>query len=231
MSEKSPKGLNDNPLFWLVTCLGVVSMALAAWLLDLKWLYDRVQPLNGFVVFLLMALLPIVGVPASILYVVGGAKFGHTWGLVIAGAAIVIHLLASWWVAHSWLKRPLEMLLRKLRRQKPQVPEGEYVAVCLLVSLMPGASYALKNYLLVLAGVPFRQFFWTCLPIHLVTASLGIFFGGFTGSMTKPRIIFLIAYAAFLFGLSRYVFRRLKRRKLKVAAEQNCVEHSQVTPS
>ena len=85
-------------------------MAVTAWLVDLKWVHEHAQSLNGVLLFLLMAVLPLIGVPVSILYVVGGAKFGHTWGLVIAAAAIAIHLLGSWWIAHSWLKRPLEAL-------------------------------------------------------------------------------------------------------------------------
>jgi uncharacterized membrane protein YdjX (TVP38/TMEM64 family) len=162
--------------------------------------------------YLLIVLLPLAGVPVSVLFAIGGARFGHTWGLALILAAIALHLLASWWIAHSWLKRPLEALLRKLGRRKPQVPEGEYVPVCLVVALMPGASYALKNYLLVLAGVPFRQFFGTLLPAHFLHASLAVLFGDFSGAMSKPKIIFLIAYALLLIGVSHRVLRRMKQR-------------------
>jgi uncharacterized membrane protein YdjX (TVP38/TMEM64 family) len=187
--------------------------------------------LNGFVLFTLIALLPLVGVPMSVLLVAAGARYGHAWGFVLAAAAIAIHLLASWWVAHSWLKRPLVALLRKLGRRKPEVPAGDSVPVCLLVALTPGVSYTLKNYLLVLAGAPLKQFFWSCMPAHLFTASLGVLFGGFTGAMTTPKIVFLVAYAAGLIGMSRLVVRRLKQRQQRTRHSELQSRQSHDAPS
>jgi uncharacterized membrane protein YdjX (TVP38/TMEM64 family) len=149
----------------------------------------------------------------SVLYAVVGAKFGPVVGLILAALAIVVHLGGSWWIAHSWLKRPLDVLFLKLRYHKPQVPEGEYVPVCLLVALVPGAPYTVKNYLLVLGGVPLRAFFWTCLPAHFFHASLAILFGDFTAAMTGPRIVFLVAYALLLSVLSHRVVRRLRKHR------------------
>jgi len=202
-----------DALFWVATLAGIALMVVLFSLLDLKWLHTNAQRLSGELVFALTVILPLLGVPVSALYVVAGAKFGTFWGLTLTLVAIALHLLASWWIAHSWLKRPLEAVLRKLGRNVPQVPPGEYVPVCLLVALLPGASYALKNYLLVLAGVPFRSFFWTLLPSHFVHAALAILFGDFTGAMTTPKIIFLSIYALVVIGLGHYVVQRLKRHK------------------
>jgi uncharacterized membrane protein YdjX (TVP38/TMEM64 family) len=199
MVKPRRRDLKDDPMFWFLTLGGFVLIVAFVWWFDLKWLHDHVEKLNGVMVFVSVVVLPLAGVPVSVLYAVAGARFGHTPGLLLAVAAIALHLIASWWITHSWLKGPLEALLRRFGRQKPEVPEGEYVPVCLLVALVPGASYALKNYLLVLAGVPFRQFFWTLLPAHFFHA--------------KPRIIFLVSYALLLIGLSHYVVWRLKRRK------------------
>ena len=218
MSNKPAKQFQSGPLFWGATVGGVLLLALLVWLCDLEWLHEQASQLNGVVVFLLIVFLPLAGVPVSVLYAVGGAKFGHTWGLVLTVGAIALHLLLSWWIAHSWLKRPLEALMRKLGRRKPEVPKGEYVPVCLLVALIPGVSYALKNYLLVLAGVPFRPFFWSLLPAHFFHAALAILFGDFTGAMTPPKIAFLVAYALVLAALSHYVITRMKRRT-KAAAK------------
>lgn len=214
MSESKAlvKERKESSLFWAVGLLGVILLAALFWWFDLEWLHGRARQSNGLAVFVLIVLLPLAGVPVSLLFALGGAKFGHTWGLVLAAGAIALHLLASWWIAHSWLKRPLEALLHKFGRRKPEVPKGEYIPVCLAVALMPGASYALKNYLLVLAGVPFRQFFWTLLPAHSLHASLAILFGDFTGAMTTPKIIFLTVYALLLVTLSHRVFRRMKLR-------------------
>jgi uncharacterized membrane protein YdjX (TVP38/TMEM64 family) len=215
MSEPHPskKKSKDGAMFWGATFGGIILIAVLVWCFDLKWLHDHAQSFNGVLVFVLTVFLPLVGVPVSAVYAVVGAKFGPVFGLAVAVVAIALHLLLSWWIAHSWLKRPLEALLRRTGRQIPGVPEGEYIPVCLLVALVPGASYTLKNYLLVLAKVPFRPFFWTLLPSHLVHATLAIFFGDFTGAMTTPKLVFLVSYAVMLIGLGHYVVLRLKRRK------------------
>jgi uncharacterized membrane protein YdjX (TVP38/TMEM64 family) len=211
MPDKPPTDTKNNRLFWAATLGGVLLFAALVWIVDLKWLHDQMRQLNGFLVFALVVVLPLVGVPVSALYVGAGAKFGAGYGLLLAGVAIALHLLGSWWIAHSWLKRPLEAMLRKAGRKNLQVPKGEYITVCLLVALVPGASYTLKNYLLVLAGVPFRPFFWTLLPAHLIHASLAIVFGDFTGAMTTPKIIFLVVYALVMTGLSHRIYRRMKQ--------------------
>jgi uncharacterized membrane protein YdjX (TVP38/TMEM64 family) len=212
-ADKKKPDWHDSPWFWVATCAGIAALAAAAWIFDLKALHGAAQSMNGLVLFVVTALLPLAGVPVSVLYIAVGAKFGNAWGMVLVGGAIVVHLSGAWWIGHSWLKRPLEALLRRFGKKKPQVPAADSVPTCLLIALMPGISYAFKNYVLVLAGAPFRQFFWTCLPVHLFTASLGVLFGGFTASMTPLRILFLLAYGAFLLGLSRYLFRQLARRK------------------
>lgn len=97
----------------------------------------------------------------------------------------------------------------------PQVPDGEYASVSLLTALVPGLPYTAKNYLLVLAGVPFRYFFWVCLPAHFVHATLGILFGDMTKDLTKGKIIFLIVYGIVLTLLCRRVVKRLKAKSSK----------------
>jgi uncharacterized membrane protein YdjX (TVP38/TMEM64 family) len=213
MPEEPAREMKQGLQFWVGTGTGVILVALLVWLVDLKALHDWAGRLNGTAVFALMVVLPLIGVPVSVLYAVGGAKFGQPWGLVLAAAAIAAHLVASWWIAHSWLRRPLDALLRRMRYKKPQVPRGEYIPICLLIALIPGVSYTIKNYLMVLGGVPFRPFFWTCLPAHFFHAILGVLFGDFTGAMTTPKVVFLIAYALLLAGLSHYVVRRLRARK------------------
>ncbi|HEX5222234.1 MAG TPA: hypothetical protein VFZ59_21955 [Verrucomicrobiae bacterium] len=222
-SRNTTASKRSDALFWLTTLAGIGLMVVLFSLFDLKWLHTNAQKLSRELVFALTVILPLLGAPVSVLYALAGAKFGAGWGLALTLVAIALHLIASWWITHSWLKRPLEAVLRKLGRRIPKVPPGESVPVCLLVALLPGASYALKNYLLVLAGVPFRPFFWTLLPSHFVHAALAILFGDFTGAMTTPRIIFLSAYALVVIGLGHHVVQRLKRHK---RAELNGLSHS-----
>jgi uncharacterized membrane protein YdjX (TVP38/TMEM64 family) len=149
----------------------------------------------------------------SLLYAMGGARFGPGWGLALATVAIVLHLLLSWWIGHSWLKRPLHALLHALHGPVPHLAAAEEVPVCLLVSLVPGVPYAIKNYALALAGVRFRTFFWVCLPAHFFHAVPGVWFGDFTRGFTPGRIIWLLLYVGVLAGLTHGIVRRLRARR------------------
>lgn len=198
--------------FWIVSAACVVILIVALYFVDTKALNEWAKGVPGWLVFAFMAFLPLVGVPVSFLYVIGGARFGTVGGLIAAALAIAINLLLTYWLTKSVLHRPIVAFFKKTKYKMPQVPKGEYVSVSLLTALVPGVPYTAKNYLLVLAGVPFRYFFWVLLPAHFVHASLGILFGDMTKDLTTPKIIFLIVYGIVLTWLCRRVVKRLRAK-------------------
>jgi uncharacterized membrane protein YdjX (TVP38/TMEM64 family) len=211
LNRKSRQG----PAFWITTAAGLILIVVAFSVIDLKSLHQRAEDLNGVLVFLIVAIAPLLGFPVSVAYVLAGAKFGSWGGMGVATLAIVFHLLGSWWIARSWLRRLLNRILDRFKLSIPQIPKGEDVPICLLVALVPGVSYTLKNYMLVLAGARFHPFFWTCLAANTFHASLAVFFGDFTGDLNRSKVIFLVTYGIVLLGLSHYVVHRLKRHRRK----------------
>jgi uncharacterized membrane protein YdjX (TVP38/TMEM64 family) len=189
-----------------VTVMFYSKMDVAAW-------QAKAEGLSWWLILLLMAVLPVVGFPASFLYVVAGASFGGFWGLLLASLSIVFNLLITYGLTSSYLYRPIMNLLQRAHYRVPQVPESEYVSVTFLIALVPSAPYTVKNYALPLAGVPLKIYFWVCLPVHIFNASLAIFFGDLFGNFTPGRIIFLASYGAVNIGLCYYVARRLYARK------------------
>ncbi|MEO6036180.1 MAG: VTT domain-containing protein [Verrucomicrobiota bacterium] len=212
--DSGPRTKNTRT-FWIVSAVCVVAFIAAFAFIDTKALHDWAQTVNPWVVFALMAFLPVVGGPVSLLFAIGGARFGPVGGLFAAAAAIAINLLLTYWMTKSVLQRPIAALFKKTKYKIPQVPKGEYVSVTLLTALVPGLPYAAKNYLLVLAGVPFRVYFWACLPAHFFHASLAILFGGMTKDLTKGKIIFLVAYALVITLLCQRVIKRLRAKSTK----------------
>lgn len=178
--------------------------------IDLEEVQSWMASLHGGMVFLLMSLLPLIGFPVSILHVVAGARFGEWWGLGAAGLSVIVNLLLTYWIGHSFLRRPLAAFFRKTKYKQPEVPKGAYASFSLLTALVPGIPYTAKNYLLVLSKVPFKPYFWVCFPVHTIRASLGIFFGGFLDDLTPPRIIFLLVYSVFILWLCRRVIDRVR---------------------
>lgn len=203
--------LRRKALMYLVAGMGVLVLILFLSWADWDVLKTWLRGLNPFWLFTLMVIVPLLGGPVSLFYLAAGIRFGPWWGLLWALLAVAIHLIGSWWIANSWMQRPLDWLCDKLNYKKPMVPKGEYAPVCLLVSLVPGILYAAKNYLLVLAGVPFRPYFYTCLPAHFFHAALGILLGDLIGATSWLKTVFFITYAVVLLGLSHYVVHRLKR--------------------
>lgn len=201
--------------FWIVSIVCVVICIIVFSFVDTKALHAWAKNVPAWLVFAFMALLPLVGVPVSFLYVIGGARFGTIGGLIAAAFAIAINLLLTYWLTKTVLHRPIAAFFKKTKYKMPQVPDGEYVSVSLLTALVPGLPYTAKNYLLVLAGVPFKYFFWVCLPAHFVHATLGILFGDMTKDLTKGKIIFLIVYGIVLTLLCRRVVKRLKAKSAK----------------
>ena len=201
--------------FWIVSAACVVILIVVLYFADTKALNEWAKGLPGWLVFAFMAFLPLVGVPVSFLFVIGGARFGTVGGLIAVAFSISINLLLTYWLTKSVLHRPILAFFKKTKYKMPQVPKGEYVSVSLLTALVPGVPYTAKNYLLVLAGVPFKYFFWVLLPAHFVHASLGILFGDMTKDFTTPKIIFLIVYGTVLTLLCRRVVKRLRANSAK----------------
>ncbi|HEY1663152.1 MAG TPA: VTT domain-containing protein [Verrucomicrobiae bacterium] len=200
-------------IFWgsilaCVVLLGVLSHAIG-----LKTAHEWATKINGWVLFLVMALLPLVGLPMSLLGIMAGAKFGPLYGFIVSGAAVAVNLILSWWIARKWLRKPVEKLLRKVDYKMPELESNEYAGVCILTALIPGPSYTLKNYFLALSNLPFRTIFWIGLPAHLFAMSPGILFGDFSGAMTWKKGIFLGIYTLLLVGVSQYLVRRIRSRQ------------------
>lgn len=204
-------------ILWAIIIGSAIAIGVCSHAISFKTIHQWSAELNGWILFGLMAFLPLVGVPISILCIMAGAKWGPWNGLAITAAAVSINLILSWWIMRSWLREPVEKLLQKTRYKKPELQKGEYVGVCILTALIPGPSYTVKNYFLALSNLPFRLIFWIGLPAHLFAMTPGIFFGTFTGSMNWQKGTFLIIYTLLLIGVSHYLVRRIRARKRKVA--------------
>ncbi|MEP6662201.1 MAG: VTT domain-containing protein [Verrucomicrobiota bacterium] len=202
--------IHHRRIFWIVSIAGVAAFIILFCFVDTKALHGWAEKLPGPLVFLFMAVLPVVGVPISLLFVIGGARFGIFGGMIAAAFAIAINLLLTFLMTKFVLRKPIANFFKNRQYKLPQVPKGEYAAVTLLAALVPGIPYSAKNYLLVLAGVPFRVYFFVCLPAHVFTASLGIVFGDMTKKFTPGRIAFLVAYAILILLLARRVVKRLR---------------------
>lgn len=176
-----------------------------------EWIHSLAE-LNPVFVFALIALLPIFGFSVSVVYLLAGLKFGPAWGTLVVGFAIAIHLLGSHFIARSFLKERLLKFLERRKVKIPHIPDGENAAAALMIALVPGFPYAIKNYLLPLAGIPLKTYFWICLPVHLIRSTVAIFFGDLGIGISSGKVIFLLGFFGVKVAICAYLIYRLRKR-------------------
>jgi uncharacterized membrane protein YdjX (TVP38/TMEM64 family) len=168
--------------------------------------------LNGVLVFLFMAILPIGGFSVGVVYVVAGIKFGAVGGGFAVAAATAIHLVGTHWICRSMLRGPLLNGLLRRGHSLPVIPAGEDVSVAAMVALLPGPPYFIRNYLLGLSGIPLRTYFWVCLPIYLIRSYVAIVVGKVGVGLNAKSIGVLAAIYSVKLGVCAYLLWRIRRR-------------------
>jgi len=190
-------------LIGLAVCVG---LALAYRQIDLKAVQERAARLNGFAVFALLTVLPLLGFPVTVVHVAAGIRFGVKLGLILVPVSILLQLLASYALVHLWH----DLFARRLATVQKRIPRGAHSAVSIFTVLLPGVPYFAKNYVLPLVGVPLRTYLACCLPIHVVRCALPVILGAKSHELTPARWIAVVAYALILLGVSWWTYRRLR---------------------
>ncbi len=163
---------------------------------------------NPFLFLGLMATLPVIGFPISLFLLSAGIKFGVVWGLILSAVTMLVHLLISHLLARRLLSSPLSALFQRFGYQLPKVPRDRVALFTFVFVAVPGLPYALKNYSLVLAGVPFRHYLTIGWSVQWV---MGIPFLGLGGAAAASDLAFLLGFFALLaavFFLVRWVRKR-----------------------
>ena len=191
--------------------LGLVGLSLLYRQIDVAALHQRASDLNGFVVFVLITVLPLVGVPVTITHAVAGVRFGIGWGLVIVAASILLQLLASF----ALVKLAPKLFEQRLDALRKRLPSGAHRPVTLFTILLPGVPYFAKNYVLPLIGVPLPTFLLWGGLIHVAKSTVGILFGDMSDDLTPLRIAGFALYALLNMAACVWAFRRLQAQ-LKV---------------
>ncbi len=191
---------------WVIGVPAIIGFILLCRSIDIPAVHTQAERLNGFVAFVLLTLLPLVGFPVTILHVTAGIRFGVTWGLILVALSILLQLLASYGLV-QWRKKYFE---RKFKTLREQIPPGAHGAVTLFTLLLPGVPYFAKNYVLPLVGVPLRTYLLWCLPIHIARASVAVIFGDESDHLTPTRIALMAVYAASVLTASWWAYRRMK---------------------
>jgi uncharacterized membrane protein YdjX (TVP38/TMEM64 family) len=191
---------------WTIAVLLVTGLTLIYWKVDVDLVHAKAGELPGWLCFLLLVALPLVGFPASVLHVGAGLRFGVSLGLPLVWLSIMLQLLASYGLVY-WNRT---FFKRRFKTLRTRIPHGAHAPVTLFTMLIPGAPYCAQNYILPVIGVPLRLFLAISFPIHSVRAIIAVIVGGQSHDLTPGRVLAMLAYGAVLLLASWWALRRLK---------------------
>lgn len=211
-------------IFAVVIAIGALIAVLLSHDFDWSAVNRAIAGFNSGVVILLMALLPLVGFPISLVYLMAGARFGPWLGLPVVILVTAVHLVGTYWITRSFLRGPLERFLARRRYRLPHIPAGEYGSVCLLAALVPGPPYFARNYLLALTDIPFRIYFWVCLSVYVVRSVVAIMIGDLASDPDTGQLLLLVGVYLLKLGICAYVVWRLRRIHKRRAAAKSSSE-------
>ena len=193
-------------LIGLAVILGLVGLTLLYRQIDVEALHRRAEGVNGFVIFFLITLLPMVGFPVSVAHAVAGVRFGIGAGIALVAVSIVLQMLAS----YALVKAAPKLFARHFEPLRKRLPEGAHRPVTLFTMLLPGAPYFAQNYVLPVIGVPLRTYLVWGVPIHIVKSTVGIIFGDLSDHLSPLRLVGFGAYVVATTVTCAWAFRRLR---------------------
>ena len=166
--------------------------------------------------FLALALLPLVGVPASPLIIAAGVRLGTGAGFALVVAALLCDFSLGYWLARRWMRTPLTRWLVGRGHVVPVLAPADEAQFILLFRITPGIPLSVQNYVLGLAGVDFKRYLLISLPVQAVYALTFVWFGNSLADNASWKLA-LGAALLVAIGLAVGLLRRwLKRRSAMV---------------
>ncbi|MGD1860173.1 MAG: TVP38/TMEM64 family protein [Leptolyngbyaceae cyanobacterium] len=153
--------------FWLLLLLGVIlafGLRNVSLLFDPDALLETLDALGVWTVPVFLAahiLATMVGVPGTLLVLVGGARFGLWWGSLWSLIGATVGATAAFWVARyllkDWFRR--RFAKHKLYRNIDRVMDTHSFNCVLAVRFAPLSPFNLVNFLFGLTSVPVGAYF------------------------------------------------------------------------
>lgn len=227
------------PLRWIlvgIALMGIILLSVVFIFLDdlrsldidLKSMIGLIQDNGPLIFFTALALLPLIGMPVSIFYLVAGASFGLPLSIGGAAVALAINISLSYWIARSLLRRAVELLLSHTHFKIPQVRGNNYVMLTLFVRIMPGVPFFLQSYLLGIAQVPFRIYFLISWSVAFLSSMGMILLGNSFQSSNVGQAVFAVFLVVALLIMVRLIRQRLKDKKSLVDLRTPASEEGQI---
>lgn len=208
-----------NLLIALLLVAAAAALATVLYLTDFDWRQvPRVlERVNRPVALLIMATLPIVGFPISVVYLAAGAIFGPWVGGAVVACVTLVHLLVTHALAKTVLRDRVEKWRKGWARRVPEIPKEENGILVAMLVVVPGLPYLARNTLMALARVPLRFLLGVGVPLYVARSYVTIFLGDIGNEPSTRAVIIFIAVFAAKLTISALLFRHIMRRSRPAA--------------
>jgi len=148
-----------------------------------------------------MAILPALGAPLAFFLLTAAPVFEAHLGMPTVVALSLVSITANMSISHVLaarvLRPPLQYLMNKWGYRLPQVSSGDATDLIVLLRATPGVPFPVQNYLLGLAGMPFRRYLIVSCLITWPIGSVMILFGEslWRGSASKITVGLMLVVA------------------------------------
>ncbi|MFO7751181.1 MAG: hypothetical protein R6V54_13925 [Desulfobacteraceae bacterium] len=173
--------------------------------------YVKNPQLHPALLLLAFFILPLLGVPVSLLLVLLGLRLGSVAGLLSMFLIMPLHLVVSFAVARSFFGEWIKKIAGEERVQRLQVPQHRDMEFSFLFMAVPGLTYTMKNYLLPLSGVRFRYYFLFGWLVQGVTGAPLVILGEAPGNWNSPLVFGAVLIFAVIYGLMKWGQKRYRR--------------------
>lgn len=172
-------------------------------------------PIAWFLLALVLA--PLIGLPASPLFVALGLRLPPAPALLAAAPAIALNLILSFLLGRTLLRKTVRIIFQKLGYTLPDPAGRNDWEIVLLCRITPGIPVFAGNYLLPLVVASFRTYFIISLAVQFVFAMGFIALGQ---SMNTGAVGWLVIGVCLLAALTLLV--RMLNRRLKLRGKPDC---------
>lgn len=215
----SPRKVPVLKLLIVAVALGVGAVLVLRGF-DLRGAIDAtmafIRNCGAAVFFTAMAVLPAVGMPMALFALAAGEAFASQIsmpGVIVATmVSLAVSIALGYWLARYALRPLLLKLLARFGYSIPTVDRSNALSLVLFFRLTPGTPFCVQNFILGIAGVPFKLYFiasWlAALPYIIATVVLGK--GILEGNFRKVGVGIGAVVAAVI--LVQWLRRRYVRR-------------------
>ncbi len=231
MSTGEKQGAKKLPVLKLAVGVAVIAVGAIAVLrgVDVRGAIDQgleiIRGAGAAVFFAAMALLPAVGVPASVFTLTAGPVFGPKLGMplvvALSVAAMMFNIVFTYFLARRAMRPVLEKLIQRLGYKLPDVPKEDMLDLTIIVRVTPGSPFPVQNYLLGLARVPFGMYVAVAFVVQAIYTPAFVLFGDAL-LQGKGKMV-MIAGSLLVVAVvgTHWVRKRMTKKKRESGAQGN----------